>query len=455
MKVGMAYNEVLMLAVINWKNLSAAEQIKILQRPASPTVNKIEQTQQIINQVRTEGDVALKNLTEIFDKVRLDTLLVTTAEILNAEEKIDIKVKQALKQAMQQLQLFHEAQLPDAIQVETNPGVFCEMHYRAIQNVGFYIPGGTASLPSTVLMLGIPARIAGCSQRILCTPPRQDGSVDPYILYAAKLCGINKIFKIGGAQAIAAMAFGTESVLKVDKIFGPGNSWVTQAKILCSQDPEGANYDLPAGPTEQMIIADKTANPIFAAADLLSQAEHGADSQVILISDDKILIDAVNQQIEQQLLTLPRRAIAEKALVNSYAIIVDNLSEAFALANRYAPEHLLLQVANPRAYIEKIENAGSVFLGHWAPESVGDYASGTNHVLPTYGYGKSFSGLGVVDFMKRITFQELTAQGLSEIAETVETLAAIEDLQGHKRAVSLRRETINRQDAKSITGASL
>lgn len=428
-----------MLKTIIWKNLSAAEQIKILQRPAAHNSASLEQTQIIINQVRKSGDQALKELTQRYDNVVLDKLSVGTIEFIAAENKVSAKVKKALQHAAQQIEKFHQAQTPKNIRVETTTGVYCEMQYRALEKVGLYIPGGTARLPSAVLMLGIPAKIAGCAERILCTPPQKDGSIDPHILYAASLCEIDQVYKVGGAQAIAAMAYGTETIPKVDKIFGPGNSWVTQAKILVAQDPYGASYDLPAGPTEQMLIADCSANPTFVAADLLSQAEHGADSQVILVCDNANIAVQVNEQIKIQLATLPRKDIAAKALANSCVIIVETIAAAFTIANSYAPEHLLLQIENPQQYLAQIKSAGSVFIGHWAAESVGDYASGTNHVLPTYGYAKNFSGLGLTDFMKRISFQELTPSGLINIADTVETLAMIEDLEAHRRAISIRR----------------
>lgn len=428
-----------MMQCVIWNDLSTAEQEKILQRPAAVSnQNALQQTQQIIERVRQEGDTAVKYFTKLYDNVDLEQLQVFTAEFDAAEDLISDVAKAALQQAFENLQLFHQAQLPKNIRLETSLGVLCEMQTRPIQSVGLYVPGGTATLPSTVLMLGVPAAIAGCPQRVLCSPPNHDGSINPHILFAAKLCGIDKVYKIGGAQAIAAMAYGTETIPKVYKIFGPGNSWVTRAKILVAQGADGADYDLPAGPSEQMVIADKLANPAFVAADLLSQAEHGIDSQVMLVCDDPLIAAKVNQEIVSQIQSLPRKAIAEKALVNSYAIVAKNLMQAIEIANRYAAEHLILQVQNPRDYIQNIESAGSVFLGPWSPESVGDYASGTNHVLPTYGYCHSFSGLGVADFMKRITFQELTFAGLQNIAPAVETLATIENLEAHRRAVSIR-----------------
>lgn len=427
-----------MLRQIIWKNLTANEQQKVLQRPAAPTAEILRQTQQIIERVRQEGDIAIRQFSMKFDHIPLENFQVTEEEFAEAEFKVNHEGKNALMTAAKNIETFHRAQLPQSIKVETMPGVLCEMEYRAIQRVGLYVPGGTAVLPSTVLMLGIPAKIADCPLRVLCSPPRRDGSMDPHILMAAKFCGINKIFKIGGAQAIAAMAYGTDTVPKVDKIFGPGNQWVTQAKILVAQEASGAACEMPAGPSEQMLIADAAADPEFVTADLLSQAEHGVDSQVIFICDDQAFVHKINQALALQIGGLARKNIIEQSLSNSSAIIVDDLMTAIDIANAYAPEHLLLQVNNPRTFVKKIQCAGSVFLGPWSSEAVGDYASGTNHVLPTYGYARSFNGVSVNDFMKRITFQELTRQGLENIAPTVATLARIEGLEAHARAVTLR-----------------
>lgn len=439
-----------MLKQIIWQDLSNAEQRKILQRPLTANSASREKVQQIIDRVRQEGDAALKALTLQFDKVALENLKVTEYEFAQAEKNITAEARSALQLAAKQIETFHRAQLPNAIKVTTAPGIYCEMQYRAIEKVGLYVPGGTARLPSAVLMLGIPAKLAGCHLRILCSPPRPDDSMDPHILFAAQLCGIENVYKIGGAQAIAAMAYGTATIPKVDKIFGPGNSWVTQAKILVAQDSSGANYDSPAGPTEQMVIADKNANSAFIAADLLSQAEHGVDSQVIFASDSEPMLQQVNKAIEQQLKTLPRKEIAQKALENSYGVLVPSISAAIEISNQYAPEHLILQVENPRQYIEKIQAAGSVFLGPWASESVGDYASGTNHVLPTYGYARSWSGLSLQAFLHSITFQELTPEGLNYIAPTVATLASLEELEGHRRAVMIRAEALKKLETRNL-----
>lgn len=427
-----------MLNYVIWSNLSAVEQAQILLRPAQKQIDIHDKTKAIIDAVRKGGDEACRMYTQQFDQVTLTDIKVSAEEIAAAINVVSADIRQALHQAARHIEQFHQAQWPSPIKIETVPGITCELQYRALQKVGFYIPGGTACLPSTVLMLGIPAKLAKCQRRILCSPPQKDGSIHPAILYAAQLCQIEEIYKIGGAQAIAAMAYGTQSIPKVDKIYGPGNAWVTQAKMLVSQDPLGANLDMPAGPTEQMIIADHTANPVWVAADLLSQAEHGGDSQVILISNDSEIIFNVQQQISAQLESLPRRSIALKALQNSYAIEVSDLLQACEIANQYAPEHLLLQIAEPRRYAALINHAGSIFLGHYAPESVGDYATGTNHVLPTYGAAKSMSGLKLIDFMQTLTLQELTPEGLGKIAATVETLATLEGLVAHQRAVEVR-----------------
>lgn len=430
-----------MLKTIIWNELNSKQKKEILQRPALASSNDlIEKTTKIIATVRAEGDMALRKFTEQFDKVVLTQMLVTDEEFKTAEQTLDAEAKSAIQFASKNIERFHMAQMPKAFSVTTCAGVTCEMQYRPIERVGLYVPGGTAKLPSTILMLGIPSKIAGCAERILCTPPNAAGEVDPHILYAAQYCGFNKIYKVGGAQAIAAMAYGTETIPKVDKIYGPGNSWVTQAKILVGQDAAGAAYDMPAGPSEQMVIADKQANPRFIAADLLSQAEHSHDAQVMLLSDNLALIEQVQAEIAVQLRSLPRQDIAKQALANSFAILVKNIEQAINVSNQYAPEHLILQVNNPRIWIEKVQSAGSVFLGPWSPESVGDYASGTNHALPTYGYARSFSGLSVFSFLKQITFQELSYEGLKNISTAVSKLAEIEGLTAHQRAVTIRVE---------------
>ncbi len=428
-----------MLTPIIWNKLLKEQQYKLLQRPLRERGNDFAgKVQEIINSVRSQGDAACKQMTKTFDGVDLTTFEVQEEEFENAHKKVSDTSRQAILRVIDQLNAFHSPQILKNIKVETSKGIICESQSRPIQRVGLYIPGGSAPLVSTVLMLGVPAKLANCPIRIMCSPPRQEGSIDPTILVAAELCGIKKVYKLGGAQAIAAMAYGTDSIPKVDKIFGPGNAWVTQAKMLICQDAAGAIYDLPAGPSEVIVIADHSANPEFIAADLLSQAEHGSDSQVMLICTDIDLSIKVSNAIERQIKDLSRRSIAESALKNSYLIIVDSVLDAIDIANEYAPEHLIIQVDEPRRYLEKIQNAGSVFLGPWSPESAGDYASGTNHVLPTYGFAKSLSGLSVRDFMKSITIQELTKDGLTDIADTIRELATIEGLDAHKKAVDIR-----------------
>jgi histidinol dehydrogenase len=415
--------------------------LPILRRPVqSKKPEFVESVRQIIETVKKEKDSALFRFSEKFDRVSLTSFKVTDQEIQTAVEQIEPEVLNALKKSIENVTLFHQAQLPQPIDLMTSPGVRCERRFFPIQRVGLYVPGGTAPLPSTVIMLGVPSKIAGCEARILCTPPQSNGSIDPSILGAAHLLGIRDIYKIGGAQAIAAMAFGTESIPSVDKIFGPGNSWVTEAKLQVSQDPEGAACDLPAGPSELMVIADQTANPRFVAADLLSQAEHGVDSQVILISNSNELIEQVQSELKRQIETLPRQKIAAEALKHSHFVKVSTLEDSLAICNSYAPEHLILQVENPRKLAQSVRNAGSVFLGPWTPESMGDYASGTNHTLPTYGFARSFSGLCTENFMKSISFQEISHDGLKELGPVVEKLAAIERLKAHQIAVQIRLE---------------
>ncbi|CAN5257667.1 histidinol dehydrogenase [soil metagenome] len=426
---------------IIWKTLSANAQAQLLTRPIDTNQIVAEQTPVVIAKIRQEGDVALKELTKRYDNVELTQFGVTQQEFALAQTLVTPAAMTAIERAAAQINVFHQPQKPSGIELETSPGIQCETQVRPIQRVGLYVPGGSAPLLSTVLMLGIPSKIAACPLRILCSPPRSDGSLDPHILVAAKICGIDQVYKVGGAQAIAAMAYGTATIPKVDKIFGPGNAWVTQAKQLVALDPQGAACDMPAGPSEVMVLADKYANPAFVAADLLSQAEHGKDSQAILVATDLVLANQVLAEIEIQLQNLSRIEIATAALQHSRALVVENMDQALVIANQYAAEHLILQVDNPRQYVGKIVNAGSVFLGPWSPEAVGDYASGTNHVLPTYGYAHSYSGLSVKDFMKTISFQELTREGLLDIARTVTTLADIEGLQAHAHAVRVRLKT--------------
>lgn len=398
--------------------------------------------QQTIKLVQEQGDAALLQLAEKFDGVKLESLLVTEQEIAAAEAQVPQELKEAILQAYSNIQLFHTQQAEPVKQVETMAGVTCWRKSVAIERVGLYIPGGTAPLFSTLLMLGVPARIAGCKELVLCTPPSKSGDIHPAILYTASLLGVTRIVKSGGAQAIAAMAFGTESVPAVYKIFGPGNQYVTVAKQLISK--AGVAIDLPAGPSEVLVMADESANPAFVAADLLSQAEHGADSQVVLLANSDKVLQAVEQELETQLEVLPRKAFAAQALENSVGIVLNSVAEMMAFSNLYAPEHLILSVNNFEEVIHEITNAGSVFLGNYSPESAGDYASGTNHTLPTNGYARAYSGVSLDSFVKKITFQYITPEGLQNIGNTIETMAAAEGLEAHKNAVSIRLKEVKR-----------
>ena len=388
----------------------------------------------------SEGDAALLRLSETFDQVQLKTIAIDPAMIQAAEALVAPALKTAIQSAKVNIEIFHQAQIKKEEKIETMPGVWCWRKAVGIEKVGIYIPGGTAPLFSTVLMLGVPAKLAGCKEVILCTPPRKDGTVDPAILYAAGLVGIEQIYTIGGAQAIAAMAYGTATVPKVFKIFGPGNQYVTAAKQLIQQ--QGVAIDMPAGPSEVCVYADETAVPAFVAADLLSQAEHGADSQVLLIASNNNIVEQVQLELAQQLAELPRADFATKALGNSKAIVIALREDAIQLINAYAPEHLILSVDNALVVAEKIINAGSVFIGNYSPESVGDYASGTNHTLPTNGYAKAYSGVSVDSFVKKITFQQLTEMGLRNIAQTVIQMASGEQLEAHAQAVAIRVKDI-------------
>jgi histidinol dehydrogenase len=422
-----------------WSNLSANKRVQLLQRPALADNNKLSSiVSKILSDVEIRGDEALRDFTKQFDGVRLAKLRLDKSEIESAESLISPKVKAAIDLAYHNIKVFHQAQYPTDIKIETTPGVLCEQKFAALSSVGLYIPGGSAPLPSTVLMLGVTASVAGCPRKVLCTPPNREGGIAVEIRYAAYKCGIDEIYLVGGAQAIAAMAFGTSSIEKVDKIFGPGNSFVTEAKQQVSRVPGGAAIDMPAGPSEVLVIADNNANPVYVAADLLSQAEHGADSQAILVSDSKWLIEQTKQQVELQLQTLSRSDVAESAMQHSRYILTDSLMQSINVSNQYAPEHLIVQIENARDYLPEFANAGSIFLGQWSPESAGDYASGTNHVLPTYGYARNYSSLGLADFMRRYTVQELSFQGLSNIADAIMDLADAEGLDAHKQAVALR-----------------
>ncbi|BDR13929.1 histidinol dehydrogenase [Vibrio sp. STUT-A11] len=427
------------MRTVVWQSLSENQQDSILERPAiAEGANITAAVADVIAKVRSEGDVALVELTEKFDRVKPDSIRVSASEIDAAADRLSEKMKSALNQAYDNIAKFHKAQKPQPIKVETQPGVMCEQVTRPIQKVGLYIPGGSAPLPSTVLMLGVPAKIAGCRKVVLCSPP----PIADEILYVAKLCGIDEVYNVGGGQAVAAMAYGTETVSKVDKIFGPGNAYVTEAKRQVSNDFRGAAIDMPAGPSEVLVLADDTADADFIAADLLSQAEHGPDSQVVLVTPSAIIADQVTDAVQRQLKQLSRADIAQKALASSLIIIAESLTQAVSISNYYGPEHLIVQTKNPRELLPLLDNAGSIFLGDWSPESAGDYASGTNHVLPTYGYTRTYSSLGLADFSKRMTVQELSAEGLKNLAPTVVTMAEAEGLDAHKRAVTIRVEKL-------------
>jgi histidinol dehydrogenase len=414
---------------------------EILKRPTQ-TVKEIETTvNQVFEDVQKNGDTAIKKYTKKFDKVAVTSLKVTQEEISIAVEAVSRELKEAIQQAAANIEKFHRAQKTEKVYQETTPGVVCWQEKRSIEKVGLYIPGGTAPLLSTVLMLAIPAKIAGCQEIILCSPPNSEGKIANEILYTANLCGVTNIFKVGGIQAISGLTFGTETIPKVYKIFGPGNQFVTVAKQLATK--YGVAIDMPAGPSELLVMADDSANASFVASDLLSQAEHGADSQVILVSTSEKLIEDVSKEVEKQLKELPRIEIATKAIQNSKSILVKNFKEALALINEYAPEHFIVCTNNNDFFIDGILNAGSVFIGNYTPESAGDYASGTNHTLPTNGYSKSYSGVNLDSFTKSITFQEISKKGIQNIGKSIELMALAEGLQAHKNAVSIRIKEIN------------
>lgn len=411
-----------------WKVLS--------QRPTLELEFLDSTVRNIINRVKTAGDDALREFAARYDKVTLSSLAVSNEEIAAASQLVSSELKRAIETAASNIRKFHDAQRRSVLKVETSKGVHCWRKGVAIDRVGIYIPGGTAPLFSTVLMLAIPATIAGCREIILCSPPDETGSIAPAIVYAASMAGVSKMFKVGGAQAMAALAYGTETIPSVHKIFGPGNQFVTKAKQIVSQD--GIAIDMPAGPSEVLVVAGPSANPSYVAADLLSQAEHGKDSQVVLVAYDESTVSRVLVEIDRQLGDLPRRDIAKGALENSLAVVVKNDEEALSFINTYAPEHLIVNTANAEELSEQVRNAGSVFLGAWSPESVGDYASGTNHTLPTNGFAKAFSGVSLESFQKFITFQSLTAEGLKSLGPVVETMAMAEELVGHKNAITVR-----------------
>lgn len=425
--------------VIEWNRLDAAERVRVLARPAQARSEERRQAvAAIIGRVRRDGDAALLALTAQFDGCTLPSLAVGEDEFAAAKAALPEALKQAIAEAKARIEAFHRAGAPQPMRLQTAPGVVCERLLRPIGRVGLYVPAGSAPLPSTALMLGVPAQLAGCDKVVLCTPARGDGSVDAAVLYAARLCGIDTVFKLGGAQAVAAMAYGTDSVPACDKLFGPGNAWVTEAKLQVSAEPGGAAIDMPAGPSEVLVIADAQAKACFAAADLLSQAEHGPDSQALLVTDSVALAEAVAAEVNVQMAQLSRRETAAQAIAQSRLIVVDDLTQAAAVSNAYAPEHLILNVADPRALLQSIDSAGSIFLGAYSPESVGDYCSGTNHVLPTYGHARAWSGVSVASFVKQITVQALSGEGLREVGPCAVTLAMAEGLDAHAHAVRVR-----------------
>jgi histidinol dehydrogenase len=431
------------MRVTDWHSLSADERRVILKRPAQRDADGVADTvKAIVARVRRDGDAALAVLTEQFDGARVTSLRVTEQEFIAADQTLDGSQHAAIDQAIATVRCFHAAQAQVPLRVETAPGVVCERLILPIGAVGLYVPAGSAPLPSSAIMLAVPAAIARCPIRVICTPPCRDGSAHPAILVAARKAGIEQVFKAGGAQAIAAMAYGTATIPKCDKIFGPGNAWVTAAKMLVAQDPGGAAADLPAGPTEVLVIADDSARPEFVAADLLAQAEHSPEAQAILITTCAPMAARVAEEIARQLSHLTRHSILQLSLKSLRLLTVDSLDTAFRIANEYAPEHLLLEIREARSWLTQVKAAGAVFLGHWSPESMGDYCSGPNHTLPTYGYARAHSGLSTEDFQKRITVQELTREGLKFLGPTAKILAGLEGLDAHAAAVSVRLEAV-------------
>ncbi len=419
----------------SFTELSEEKVKSLIKRPKIDFASIFGTVQPILDEVESAGDEAVKKFTKQFDSVDLGEVAINPKGV---EVSFSAEVKDAIDTAFDNIFRFHKAQLSHPLEVETMPGVRCMKVARPIERVGFYVPGGTAILPSTAMMLTIPAMLAGCTTKVLATPPRKDGSIAPEIIYIAQKAGVDTILKAGGAQAVAAMAFGTETVPKVDKIFGPGNEYVTAAKMILQNSEAQISIDMPAGPSEVLVIADGQANPAYVAADLLSQAEHGKDSQVVLVATTAFDLDMLNEELDSQLEQLPRQEMAKKALDNSFTVVVEDLGQAFNFSNQYAPEHLIVNIENAEDHAEKVINAGSVFLGQFTPESVGDYASGTNHTLPTYGYARMYSGVNLAAFQKSVTMQSLSEEGLKNIGPTVEKLAALEELQAHKNAVSIR-----------------
>ena len=442
------------MRILDWESLSPAERRAALARPAQAARADIEAlAREVIANVRAAGDEALRAYGRRFDGTELRSLAASPEEFSQAERALTSEQRAALERAIDNVERFHRAQQPDTLTLETMPGVRCERVIRPISAVGLYVPAGSAPLPSAVIMLAVPARIASCPRRVLCTPPRRDGQASPAVLVAARLCGIESVFKVGGAQAIAALAYGTETVPKVDKIFGPGNAWVTAAKQAVAADPAGAACDMPAGPSEVLVIADDSARAEFVAADLLAQAEHDTQAQAILLTPSRALAEAVAAAVASQTRTLSRRAILEQSLASSRCIVVRDLESALEVANEYAAEHLILEVREPRRWLEKVTSAGSVFLGAWSPEPMGDYCSGTNHVLPTYGYARAYSGLSVLDFVKRITVQELSPEGLRSLGPVAVALARLEGLDAHAGAVTRRLAALAAENpAAAVSG---
>lgn len=428
-----------MLETYLYKDLSKEQIQELVNRNTDPNHAIQDTVLNIMEEVKGHGDQALKSYAKKFDKVDLEQLYLGQDDIDALASTISRDQMRALEIAFQNIHKFHQTQLKRERTVETMPGVKCWREVRPIEKVGLYIPGGSAVLPSTLLMLGVPARIAGCKEIVVCSPPQNNGKINGFVAYCLKLLQINKIYLVGGAQAVAAMAYGTETIPNVNKIFGPGNQFVTKAKSLI-QGLTDVSIDMPAGPSEVLVIADESCNPSFVAADLLAQAEHGIDSQAILVATSKTITDAVQEELKKQLEVLPRKELAEKAMQNSYMVIADTLQEAMEFSNLYAPEHLILETNEWKTLINKVLNAGSVFLGHLTPESAGDYASGTNHTLPTSGFARSYSGVSVDSFVKKITFQHISEEGLQHIGSTVEILAELEGLHAHKNAVSIRKK---------------
>jgi len=426
------------LKILHWSSLAPEDQERLLERPVFHNPGLGSSVAAILKRVRDDGDAALAELTQQLDKTTPDPFEYGPEELAGALRTADPSLVTAIRDASDRIKAFHAADMPRDTAVETAPGLVCEVRYQALTPVGLYIPGGSAPLVSTVLMLAIPAGLAGCEEIVMCSPPGRDGKIASEILVAAQLCGVSRVFCAGGAQAIAAMAYGTESIPHCSKIFGPGNSWVTEAKQQVSQDPNGAAIDLPAGPSEVLVIADAAANPEFIAWDLLSQAEHGPDSQAVLLTDSDDLAQAVIDKLNELAPLSPRAPILEKSLAESRIIRVDDMESAILLSNRYAPEHLILNTADANSMADRVRNAGSVFVGPWTPESLGDYCSGTNHVLPTYGWARSHGALGMSDFMRRMTLQQATPEALGKVGPTAEKLAEVEGLDAHRMAVRAR-----------------